>query len=166
MKILQFAFGNDPMAEKYLPYSYPPHCIVYTGTHDNDTTVGWFTNTEVASTQSAEEIAEERGFVLRYLGTDGREIHWDLARLALSSVADTAILPLQDILGLGSEARMNTPGIGVGNWGWRFREDQLDATCRTRLRELTAIYGRWNGTAPSGLRPPRPQRVEEPYVGR
>jgi 4-alpha-glucanotransferase len=166
MKILQFAFGNDPMAENYLPFSYPHHCIVYTGTHDNDTTVGWFTSTDVASTQTPEEVAEERSFALSYVGTDGRAIHWDLIRLALSSVADTAIVPLQDILGLDSTARMNTPGVGEGNWHWRYREEQLGEAERARLRELTAIYGRWNGETPSGVRPPRPERSEGPFLGR
>ena len=158
MKILQFAFGNDPMAEKYLPHAYPHHCLVYTGTHDNDTTVGWFTSEEVASTQSFTEITEERDFVRRYVGTDGHEIHWDLIRLALASVADTAIVPLQDVLGLGEQARMNTPGVGVGNWGWRLRAGHFHEATRRRLAEMTAIYGRWNGVEPPGHRPaPRPR---------
>jgi 4-alpha-glucanotransferase len=166
MKILQFAFGNDPMAGKYLPYSYPNHCIVYTGTHDNDTTRGWFTSDDPASTQTAAEIAEEREFVRRYVGTDGRAIHWDLIRLALSSVADTAIVPLQDILGRGSEARMNTPGVASGNWAWRFRADELDPEVRQRLAELTPLYARWRGLADPGLRPPVRKPVEALDVDR
>ena len=79
-----------------------PHCVVYTGTHDNDTTRGWFTSTNVATTQSWDEIMAERAFAKRYLDTDGAEFHWDMIRLAFASVADTAIVPLQDILGLDS----------------------------------------------------------------
>ena len=94
MRILQFAFSTDPKARDYLPYSYVPHCIAYTGTHDNDTTVGWFTAPSATSTQTPEEIADERDFVRRYVGTDGSEIHWDLIRLASRSVADTAIVPV------------------------------------------------------------------------
>jgi 4-alpha-glucanotransferase len=166
MKILQFAFGNDAAAEKYLPYSYPNHCIVYTGTHDNDTTAGWFTTTDSQSTQSSEEIAEERAFVRRFLGYVGDEIHWELIRLALSSVADTAIFPLQDILGLGGEARMNVPGQATGNWQWRFESERITPEIRHRLADLTAVYGRWNGEVLAAYRTPRRPVVKEPFVGR
>ena len=87
-----------------LPHRFVPHCVVYTGTHDNDTTRGWFTSAEVATTQSADEIQAERAFACRYMNTRGDEIHWDMIRLAFASVADTAIIPLQDILGLDSRA--------------------------------------------------------------
>jgi 4-alpha-glucanotransferase len=164
MKILQFAFGNESNAGKYLPYSFPHHCIVYTGTHDNDTTVGWFTAADPSSTQSGSEIIEEREFVLRYVGTDGRAIHWDLIRLAHASVADTAVVPLQDVLGLGSEARMNTPGVATGNWGWRFRAERLGPEPRRRLAEMTALYGRWQGLAEPSLRPPPRRPTTAPVL--
>ena len=155
MRVLQFGFGADQAADKALPHRHVPHCLVYTGTHDNDTTVGWFTSTDVMTTQSAVEIAAERAFALRYLNSDGTEIHWDMIRLAFLSVADTAIIPLQDIMGLDSSARMNMPGTAEGNWRWRFRKGQIDATMRDRLGELTAIYSRWNGTVPEGKEPRR-----------
>ncbi len=89
-----------------------------------------------------EEVQKERKHALKYLGTDGSEIHWDFIRLALSSVANWAIFPLQDVLGLGTEARMNLPGTTQGNWEWRFTADMLTPKTRGRLRELTRIYER------------------------
>ena len=145
MRILQFAFGDDDKANDYLPCHYIPHCVVYTGTHDNDTTVGWFHGSEGNTTQPPEILAAERAFVRRYLGTTGEAIHWDMIRLALNSVADTVILPLQDLLGLGSEARMNVPGRAEGNWTWRFAPGALGADVRDRLADLTVVYDRWNG---------------------
>ncbi len=118
----------DPGAEKHLPHRFVPHCVVYTGTHDNDTTCGWFTSTHVATTQSWDEIVAERAFARRYMNTDGAEFHWDMIRLAFSSVADTAIVPLQDILGLDTGARMNMPGRAEGNWRWRFQKGQHRST--------------------------------------
>lgn len=143
MRILQFAFGTDPQADEFKPYNFTPNTVVYTGTHDNDTTLGWFTSAGAgASTRSEGEVDEERDLVLKYLGTDGSEIHWDFIRLALSSVANTAIIPLQDVLGCGSEARMNTPARESGNWGWRYLPESLTPEIRARLAELTEIYGR------------------------
>jgi 4-alpha-glucanotransferase len=107
--------------------------VVYTGTHDNDTTLGWW---RTASDQ-------ERRHVQLYLGRSGEDIAWDFIRAALSSVADTAIIPLQDVLSLGSEARMNTPGRPGGNWTWRFGLHQLTPAVISRLRELTILYGRY-----------------------
>jgi 4-alpha-glucanotransferase len=153
MRVLQFGFGPDAGADKELPHRFIPHCVVYTGTHDNDTTLGWFTATDVATTQSPEEIAAERAFACRYLNTRGDQIHWDMIRLAFSSVADTAIIPLQDILGLDSRARMNLPGTVGGNWGWRFRSGKIDRHAQARLAELTALFGRWNGTVPKEIDP-------------
>lgn len=132
MKILQFAFGGDA-SNPYLPFNYVRNCLVYTGTHDNDTTVGWF--------DKASEYERDR--VLRYLGglsADG--IHWSMIRLAMSSIANQAVFPLQDLLGLGSFARMNTPGQAEGNWAWRYRSDMLTGELRERLREHTRLYGR------------------------
>ncbi len=143
MRVLQFNFGSDPKADAYRPHNYPRNCVVYTGTHDNNTTIGWFRGEDVKdSTQSKEEREREKQLALKYLGTDGHEINWDFIRLALMSVADTAIIPMQDVLGLGSEARMNLPGITEGNWCWRFVPDTLTEEIKARLKELTAVYGR------------------------
>ncbi|MCC7493236.1 MAG: 4-alpha-glucanotransferase [Fimbriimonadaceae bacterium] len=131
MKILQFAFvdGSDG---GFLPHNYPGNCVVYTGTHDNDTAVGWW--------QTCGE--NERQRLRRYLGGDPPEPHWALIRLALASVADTAIMPLQDVLGLGGEARMNCPGRPAGNWTWRVPPQADLAGAAGRLRELSETYGR------------------------
>jgi 4-alpha-glucanotransferase len=143
MRVLHFSFGSDPKANEYRPYNYPRNCVVYTGTHDNNTTVGWFRGDDVEdSTQSKEERDREKQVALTYLGTDGREINWDFIRLALMSAADTAIIPMQDVLGLGSEARMNTPGKPQGNWCWRFTPDMLTEEVKSRLKKLTALSGR------------------------
>lgn len=132
MKILQFAFDSGP-DNPYLPFNYPHNSIVYTGTHDNDTTVGWF----------YQRSHEEQQRVIRYLGCTGPDgIHWDLIRLAFSSVSNQAIIPLQDLLGLGSEARMNAPSQQMGNWGWRYWAGALTPELRDRLRSLTELYGR------------------------
>jgi 4-alpha-glucanotransferase len=132
MKILHFAFGGGP-DNPYLPFIYPRNCVVYTGTHDNNTTVGWFN-----------ELSEgEKENVLRYLGALSSEgINWDLIRLAVGSVANQAIIPLQDILGLGGEAQMNFPGKATGNWGWRYQPGALTEELRDRLKALTYTYGR------------------------
>lgn len=133
MKVLQFAFGDDAR-NPYLPHNYTdPRCVVYTGTHDNDTLQGWFRMLS----------AQDQSAVLRYLGrTEATEVHWDLIRLALSSIASLAIIPLQDILGLGSEARMNTPAQRQGNWAWRFLPGALNMETGARLAKMTSIYGR------------------------
>ncbi len=143
MRILQMAFGNDPKAGDYRPHNYTRNCVCYTATHDHNTTLGWFTAAPgTQTTQSHEEIRSERSAVLQYLNTDGSEIHWDFIRMAIASVADTAIFPLQDVLGLPSAARMNLPGTSQGNWQWRFESGMLTAEIRDRLKTLTGIYGR------------------------
>jgi 4-alpha-glucanotransferase len=131
MRVLQFAFGGDANSA-HLPHTYAHDTVVYTGTHDNDTALGWF----------ASCAPRERERALRYAASDGREINWDLLRLALASVADTAIVPLQDVLGLGSAARMNLPGRAAGNWAWRCVEEQLTPAVSARLAEVTSTYGR------------------------
>jgi 4-alpha-glucanotransferase len=132
MKVLQFAFGGGS-DNPYLPHNYADrNCVVYTGTHDNDTTRGWY----------AAASAHEREHAARYLGIDGADIARDLTRVALNSIANTAIVPLQDVLDLGSEARMNTPGLPEANWTWRFQADQLAAERADSLAELTTTYGR------------------------
>ena len=143
MKILQMAFGSDPKASDYRPYSHFRNCAVYTATHDHNTTVGWFTTEPgTQTTQSSEDVAKERKYALQYVGSDGSEIHWDFIRLALSSVARIVIFPLQDVLGLGTEARMNLPGTPQGNWEWRFTPAMLTPGIRGRLKELTEVYER------------------------
>jgi 4-alpha-glucanotransferase len=137
MRVLQFAFGTDPKADDYRPQNYPQNCVVYTGTHDNDTTVGWFwSKPGKGSTRTAVEIEAERRTILDYVGTDGREIHWDLMALAMRSNANTTVFPMQDVLGLGSAARMNVPGRESGNWQWRMAPDLLTPEVRARMLDL------------------------------
>jgi 4-alpha-glucanotransferase len=143
MAILQFAFGTDPQAPDFKPHNYPRNLAVYTGTHDNDTIVGWWNSAEAGeSTRSLEDVKNEKDLARKYLATDGSDIHWVFIRAVLSSVAKLAVIPLQDVLGLGSEARMNTPSKPTGNWRWRYNPCQLTSDLRERLRELTSIYDR------------------------
>ena len=143
MRVLQFSFGSGRKADEYRPYNFPRNCAVYTGTHDNNTTLGWFRGDDVKdSTQSREEREKEKRVALTYLGTDGHEINWDFTRLALMSAANTAIIPMQDILGLGSEARMNLPGRAEGNWCWRFVPDMLKGEVKAKLKRLTLLSER------------------------
>lgn len=142
MRILQFAFGGDAKNHD-LPHNYINNCVAYTGTHDNDTTVGWFhSQAGAGSTRDESAISREHNFCLEYLDTDGSEINWDLIRAIWSSVADTAVAPMQDVLGLGNEARMNLPASSSGNWYWRYKEGSLTQELIVRLRTLTEIYGR------------------------
>jgi 4-alpha-glucanotransferase len=142
MRILQFAFSSDAKNQD-LPHNYHPNVVVYTGTHDNDTAVGWFQSVAgEGSTRDAAQIDRERNFGLKYLNTTGEEIHWDFIRAVLASCADTAVVPLQDILGLGTEARMNLPNSTSGNWSWRFKAGALTEKIQTRLREMSELYGR------------------------
>jgi 4-alpha-glucanotransferase len=143
MSVLQFAFGSDPQAPTFRPHNYPNEVVAYTGTHDNDTTVGWWTaKGSGESTQSAQEMQRERDFAKKYLNTDGSEIHWSFIRAVEASVADTVLIPMQDVLGLGNEARMNLPATASGNWRWRYREGALTAELAARLRELAEVYER------------------------
>lgn len=132
MKVLQFAFGGGA-DNPFLPFNYERNAVVYSGTHDNDTTQGWF-----------QKLADyERDRLLRYLGcTSSEGIHWDVIRLAMGSVANQAIFPLQDLLGFGSDARMNYPGKPTGNWGWRYQADRLTRDLSHHLKNLTHLYGR------------------------
>jgi 4-alpha-glucanotransferase len=142
MAILQFAFGNDPQATSFLPHNYERDLVAYTGTHDNDTIAGWWGGGAGASVRTEADVAKEKAFARDYLGTDGREMNWVTIRTVLASVADTAIVPLQDVLGLGSEARMNRPGTVSGNWSWRFEEDAIRPEHAERLRTMAEMYGR------------------------
>jgi 4-alpha-glucanotransferase len=135
MRVLQFGFDGNPN-NPHLPHAFVRNCVAYTGTHDNDTTEGWFATLEDAA----------RARLRRYLSPAPEPIHRGLARLALASVADTAILPLQDVLGLGGEARMNVPGRAHGNWAWRVRPDQLHPDRFAWLADLTETYGRVPGS--------------------
>jgi 4-alpha-glucanotransferase len=132
MKILQFAFGAGP-GDPFLPFNYDRNCVVYTGTHDNDTTVGWFNQLS----------NYERDEVLRYFGCiDPQGIHWSLIRMGWISIANMAIVPYQDLLGLDTDARMNFPGKPEGNWGWRYRPEALNREVGDRLKTMTYISGR------------------------
>jgi 4-alpha-glucanotransferase len=143
MAVLQFAFGTDPQAPTFRPHNYPREVVAYTGTHDNDTTVGWWSSTGAgASTRSDEDIRRERDFAMRYLNTDGSQIQWAFIRALEASVADTVLIPLQDVLGLGTEARMNQPATLGGNWRWRYRSGALKPELARRLRELAELYDR------------------------
>jgi 4-alpha-glucanotransferase len=143
MSILQFAFGTDPQAPSFRPHNYPRETVAYTGTHDNDTTIGWWSSGgHGESTRSVEDIRAERDYARRYLNTDGRSIHWDFIRAVQASVADTVLIPLQDVLGLGSEARMNQPATLSGNWRWRYRAEMLTTETAQQLRALTELYER------------------------
>jgi 4-alpha-glucanotransferase len=150
MAILQFAFGSDDASDSFKPHNYPRNRVVYTGTHDNDTTVGWWATGVGDTTRTAAEVEAERSLCKRYVGTDGAEIHWDFVRLLLMSVAETVIVPLQDVLGIGSEGRMNLPGRPTGNWRWRFRDEDLTPEIRDRLADLTRLYGRFPRVARDG----------------
>ncbi len=131
MKVLQFAFGGDE-TNAYLPHRHVRNSVVYTGTHDNDTTVGWWRKAP----------RKEKIGALRYTGTDGRRIALDMMRLAMSSVSDMAILPMQDVLELGTEARMNTPGQPEGNWAWRLHPQALQADLAHGMRGFTREFRR------------------------
>ncbi len=131
MKILQFAF-ND-CSNSYLPHNYEKdNYVVYTGTHDNDTTVGWY----------KEQSEKDKDYIRRYMNVSGENINWDLIRLAISSSAKYAIIPIQDIMGLDTWARMNTPGVGEGNWQFRFEEDMLTEDMAKNLKYLCELFNR------------------------
>ncbi|APB33573.1 4-alpha-glucanotransferase [Gloeomargarita lithophora Alchichica-D10] len=131
-KVLQFGFDDNP-DNPYLPFNFRPNCVVYTGTHDNATTVAWYETLDTAAQQR----------VIRYLGyLSAQGIHWDLLRLGMASVAQWCIVPLQDVLGLGAEGRMNAPGSAAGNWEWRYTTDGLSSDLAAKLATLTRTYGR------------------------
>jgi 4-alpha-glucanotransferase len=142
MRILQFGFGSDAK-NMDLPHNYERNVVAYTGTHDNDTTVGWFLSVAgEGSTRTAKQIERERTFALKYLNSSGKEIHWDFIRGLLASVANTAVVPLQDVLGLDTSARMNLPNSTEGNWAWRYIPGVLTDEIAARLKEITQLYGR------------------------
>jgi len=143
MAILQFAFGNDPQGPSFRPHNYVHDLVAYTGTHDNDTVVGWWNSGGSSdSIRSPEDVAKEHAFARAYLGFKDEPINWVLIRGVLASVANTAMIPLQDVLGLGSEARMNLPGTASGNWRWRLLPGALTPDLAQCLRELNSLYDR------------------------
>ena len=131
MKVLQFAFEN-PEENDFLPHNFVRNCVCYTGTHDNNTTLGWYKN--------AYEASKDK--LRRYFSTDGYDICWILIRACFGSVANMAIVPMQDVLGLDSWARLNTPGVAEGNWAWRYKEDALTPALSARLYETCKMFGR------------------------
>lgn len=143
MRILVFAFSSGP-TNPFLPHHYDSQTVVYTGTHDNETTVGWFfRNDTTGTTEDPAQLTGERNYARQYAKVlVDSEIHWDLIRLAMSSVADTVLIPLQDVFGLSNKARMNYPSSTGGNWQWKYTNDQVTDEAKRRLRELTEIYGR------------------------
>jgi 4-alpha-glucanotransferase len=144
MSLLQFAFGTDPQGPSFRPHNYNRDLVAYTGGHDNDTTVGWWTSSGAGdSTRTPEDVRKEHDFARAYLNFhDDSEINWVMIRAVMSSVAKVAIVPLQDVLGLGSEARMNLPGKVSGNWRWRYRSGALRGELSARLRSLVTLYDR------------------------
>ena len=141
MRVLQFGLSGEPGTDFHLPFRFVNHCIAYSGTHDNDTALGW-----LATTRHLDAV---QAHALEITGSDGDAFHWDVIRAAFASVADTVMIPLQDILGLGSSARMNVPGRAEGNWSWRYRHGQIHTPVRKRLARLTEVYLRWNAAAPA-----------------
>ena len=140
MAVLQFGFDE---AGTHRPTHYVPAQVSFTGTHDNDTTLGWWRSAQHAA--NGRNHHEQRAILHRvksYFQTNGREIHWLFIQAILTSVANIAVIPLQDVLGLGSEARMNFPGRAKGNWRWRFQHQQITRSIVERLRDLTAVSGR------------------------
>ena len=135
MRVLQFAFSGDPARNPHMPHNHIANSIIYTGTHDNNTTRGWFDN---------DMIGPHRKRLFDYLGhkVPAGDIAWELMRLAHASVSNLAIIPMQDVLGLGAAARMNYPAKAKGNWFWRMRDGRLNARLASKLRRLTEIHGR------------------------
>lgn len=144
MRILQMGFGagSDNID---LPHNYVPHSVVYTGSHDHDTVIGWYKSKEgTGSTRAQEQIELERDMCLKYLRSSGKSINWDFIETAFASVSLLAIVPMQDILGLGSNARMNLPASKDGNWAWRYKRDMMEPEITKRLKSITELYGRDN----------------------
>ncbi len=156
MKILQFAWGAaavnplvpDPSSH-FTPHQHIPNCVVYTGTHDNDTTQGWWRNSSTP---------QERHHMQVYLATDGGLANWDLIRACFMSVANTAIIPMQDFLGLGSEARMNFPGKAEGNWTWRMRTEQVSWDLARQVQSLTLLFQRCNNPPETAIAKDDPKK--------
>ena len=135
MKVLLFAFGGELGSNPYLPHNHVQNCILYTGTHDNNTAIGWF---------KKEASEEEKNNLFKYVGkkVSLREVPWELIRMAMASVANTVIIPMQDILSLDQKARMNKPSVAKNTWGWRLPSLDIDESLLKRFKEYTKVYGR------------------------
>lgn len=151
MAILQFAFGIEGQAASYRPHNLIRDIVAYTGTHDNDTTMGWWESSGGDSTRTEEDIRREKDFTLKYLGPGDEPMNWKMIRALQGSVARLAVIPMQDVLGLGNEARMNKPGVAGGNWQWRMLPDAFTVEMQHRLRGLAEVFERI----------PAPDRQEE-----
>ena len=133
MKILQFAFDSRDTGSGYLPHMYIHNSVAYTGTHDNDTIVGWYTSC----------ASEDREFANQYLNINSdQEIHWQMIRAILASVSNLAIIPIQDYLGYNSNGRINIPSTTGNNWTWRLKQDELNETLSSQIADMTRLYGR------------------------
>ena len=151
MRVLQFAFDGTEKARYDQPHRYPRNCVAYTGTHDNNTTVGWFCALPKRGRKGRDGLTV-RQRALRYVGSDGEAIHWDLIHLLYASVANIAIVPMQDALGLGARARMNFPSTAYGNWEWRMRPAAASDKLSAHLRTLAETYERLHAGSHSGRR--------------
>lgn len=142
MAVLQFAFGIDEQAPTFRPHRYERNLVAYTASHDNDTTCGWWTGGTGASVRTAEDVECEHSLARAYLGFENERINWVLIRHVMMSVADTAMTTMQDVLGLGCEARMNLPGTFGNNWRWRYTAAQLQPEYVSKLKHFTELYDR------------------------
>lgn len=142
MRLLHFAFGNDEGDRYNQPHNYPRNCVVFPGTHDNDTTIGWWRKLQREHRRRRRDEMTPYERALRYLGTSGRYINWEIIRLAMSTVANVAMFPVQDLLGLDNRARMNTPATTKGNWEWRLKPGQLTERLAARVYDLNHAYQR------------------------
>ena len=134
MKVLQFAFDSREESD-YLPHNYTKNCVVYTGTHDNDTTRGWYKTLKRADKKFCDEYLHlSRG--------DKKEVQWEFVRAAYASVADLAVIPMQDFLGLGAEARINTPSTLGDNWKWRMKPGAFTEELAEQMKAMAKLYGR------------------------
>jgi 4-alpha-glucanotransferase len=142
LKILQFEFGNGPPTGPAHPKAYPANSVTYTGTHDNNTTLGWFKNDSADAEARAADASREASAALSLLGGDGSDIHWRMIELGLGSGSHLALFPLQDVLGLDGAGRMNVPGTIEGNWAWRFGPGDLTPELAAKLAHLTHTHDR------------------------
>jgi 4-alpha-glucanotransferase len=145
MRVLQFAFSDDPSSDIHKPHNYPENCVAFTGTHDNNTLAGWLCEKPGSSGRTKTQIVTERKRALKYIGRSlarAKRVHWEFIRIVMMSAASTVIFPMQDVLGLGKKARMNHPGEPYGNWEWRLLSSTLTPALSAHLREMTELYGR------------------------
>jgi len=145
MRVLQFGFGKEESSKQHLPHNFIKNSVAYTGTHDNNTMKGWLREKPQHSIRSRREFVKERIQSLHYIGkrrVNRVKIHWEFIRLLMTSCANTIIVPMQDVLGLGGKSRMNIPGIQKGNWEWRMKSCVLKKSTKKKLLNMTVISGR------------------------